>query len=161
MDDEDFSLSPNQWQCLAVLEAFGASISMDMTGLLAPILPGEFLELVRLTKQKGWVREPEPRVWGLVSDLPAQLKHRLREINTRQRLSGLVALIEARRLHHQLEPGAWAGLLARAGHGGRAALVEQDLACAALRRGDQDQGGKHLKRILDWLEPELGSAGDR
>ena len=40
------NLSEEQWEFLAVLDAFGCPVPIDIAGQLAPLLPGPFFELI-------------------------------------------------------------------------------------------------------------------
>ena len=57
-----------QWEFLALLDFFGAPVSVDLIGTLAPLPPGPFLDLIQKGEELGLIRREGSDRFGLSSD---------------------------------------------------------------------------------------------
>ena len=57
--DDQLILSQEQWLFLAVVEAFGEPVSVDLAGKLVPLLPGPLLDLLGKVDSRGWVKRAD------------------------------------------------------------------------------------------------------
>ena len=72
----------DQWGFLAVLEALGEPVPIEVAGILAPLTPGPLFDLLTRAEGLGLIRKTNGDVFCLAPDLPSGARTRLREINT-------------------------------------------------------------------------------
>src|SRR5512139_869113 len=89
MSEQLTTLSAEQWEFLAVLDAFGCPVSIDMAGALAPLLPGPLFDLIEKSEQLGWIKKIGKSRFAIAADLPPAARSRLNAINTPERLASL------------------------------------------------------------------------
>jgi transcriptional regulator with GAF, ATPase, and Fis domain len=151
------TFSTDQWGFLAVLEAFGEPVTIEVAGILAPLMPGPLLDLLNRAHGLGLISRMDADTFCLAHDLPPEARARLKDINTRERLSGLVERLEGTGLRDRVEPCALARLLERAGRDHEAARIEEALAREALRTRDYDKAMEFLRKAIGHYSAPNGS----
>jgi transcriptional regulator with GAF, ATPase, and Fis domain/tetratricopeptide (TPR) repeat protein len=150
--------SKEQWEFLAAIEALGQPVHISVAGELVPLNPGPFLELIRQAKRVGWLEQTEPDTYRLSADLPERIKGRLKEISNPEFLARLVKRVDQLGLRGRLHPASLSGLLRRAGLDYEAAVLENDLAQAALQKGDFVSACNHIEEAVSCLARVRGHA---
>jgi tetratricopeptide (TPR) repeat protein len=153
MESELPEFSSSQWAFLAFLEASAEPVSIDLAGLVTPILPGEFLDLLARCERLGWLQKDGTKVLRLVRDLPREVRDKIQEINTREHLLSFVDRMETLDLRGQTDRVIMANLLSRCGRDKDAAFLETELAQKALSESNSDQAATYLNRAITRLEP--------
>ena len=97
--------SDDQWNFLAVFEAFGTSIPIDLAGCLAPLMPGPLFEVINRAKEFEWLDQDSENQFTISENLPASVKKKLGKINKPDHLSKIVK----RRENLELEMGRATG----------------------------------------------------
>src|SRR5512136_2605836 len=98
MSEQLTMLSPEQWGFLAVLDAFGCPLPIDMAGSLAPLLPGPLFDLIEKSEKKGWIKKIGNNRFAIAADLPPAVKSRINAINTPEHLDSLAEKVYAEKL---------------------------------------------------------------
>ena len=152
-------LSPEQWDFLALFEAFNQPLSIALAGELAPLAPGPFLELLRLAENSGWLIPSAPDMYRLAPDLPTPLRNRLSQINSQERLGRLVQLLEQKQLQGSISTAGLSSLLRRSGQALRGAEMEYAQARELLQKGCLQEAARHFENSLEALSlPDLQPA---
>jgi transcriptional regulator with GAF, ATPase, and Fis domain len=136
----------DQWGFLAVLEALGEPVPIEVAGTLAPLMPGPLFDLLNRAEGLGLIRKTDADVFCLVSQLPPDTRTRLKKINTPERLDLLVERLEQADLLPRLEPSMAARFFARAGRLEEAGRIEEALAREALQNRDYDTAMERFKK---------------
>ncbi len=160
MSEANPDFTPLQWEFLSVMEAFKEPVSIDVIGTLAPLPPGEFLNLLRKCDATKWIDRSEDDLFSLSSEVPAGVLSKMEKINSSAKISKMIDLLEANNLADHVSRRAFARLLQQSGRGKRAFKLEIDLAIDALKNGDRDIARKHLQQIehrLPSIEPSTAN----
>lgn len=157
MDPATSQFSPEQWQFLALLEFFGAPVSVDLIGTLVPLPPGPFLDLIQRGEELGLIRRVGSAKLTLSSDLPEHVAAKLVEINSDQRLAKVLEKLEDIEAVREIAPSLRVAILAKAGRHEEAARLEIGLAAEARDREDFDSSMSHFEQALNWLPSLLGN----
>ncbi len=128
----------DQWGFLAVLEALGHPVPIEVAGNLAPLMPGPLFDLLNRAEGLGLIRKTEGDVFCLTPDVPPAAQTRLKEINTPERIASLIQGLRESDLLGRIEPAASARLLARAGQHEESGRVQEARAHDALLARDYD-----------------------
>ncbi len=115
MTDLYAELSSLQWKFLAVFEAFGEPVSLDIAGVLVPLSPGQMFDLLQAAEKSGWLYRTESGLFALSRELPAKAQARLRKINNRSRLNALINQLQSDGLVESIGSSAYTGLLEKTG----------------------------------------------
>jgi transcriptional regulator with GAF, ATPase, and Fis domain len=154
-------LSREQWDFLALFEAFNQPLSIYLAGEMAPLAPGPFLELLRLTENNGWLVPTAPDKYRLASELPTPLRDRLSKINSPERLGRLIQILEQKHLQGSISANGLSSLVRRSGQVLRAAEIEYAQATESLQNGHLHEAARHLENTLDALSlPDLQPAAE-
>ncbi len=145
----DFSSS--QWDFLAVMEAFGGRVSIDIVGALVSLPLGQVLDLLRQCENRGWITQTTDGQFGLSTSVPTKVISRLKTINTPARVSSFVELLRSKKLFDKLEPKIRLELLFRAGRSEKAVREEVSLVLKAMQEGDEEEISRSLDRLLPRL----------
>jgi len=138
----------DQWGFLAVLEALGEPVPIDVAGTLAPLTPGPLFDLLNRAEEFGLIRKTNGDVFCLAPDLPSDTRTRLEEINTPERLALLVERLEEADILARLEPSAAARFFTRAGRLDEAGRIEETLAREAMRNRDYDTAMDRFRQAI-------------
>ena len=156
MDIQLPEFSTSQWDFLALLEAIGEPVSIDILCTLVPLTPGELLDLIRLTKSSGWLENNDDNTFVLGESGPTSLITELKKINTATRIKTVHNKIHDLGLHKSLNAKIHSRLLGRSGQEYDAAVMEYDFAMKAVERGNLKLAMEHLERALTSLNKGLG-----
>ncbi len=144
-----------QWHFLAVFEAFGTSIPIDLVGHLAPLMPGPLFEVINRAKEFKWLEQNSENQFTISDNLPASLKKRFKKINTPDHLSEIVRRLENLELEVQIDPLAILGLMEKAGLGIKAIEMKIELADKLIKTDRQDQAWDHFRHAVECLADVL------
>jgi len=147
----------DQWAFLAVLEALGEPVSVEVAGTLAPLTPGPLFDLLNRAEELGLIRKTDGNIFCLAPDLPLDTRTRLEDINTPERLADLVQGLREADLLPRIEPSMAARLFARAGQHEEAGRIEETLAREALRNRDYDTAMERFKQAARHYHALKGS----
>ena len=156
MERQIADLTPSQWDFLAVLEAFGEPCSVDVLYEVAPLSPGELLDLIRLAREGGWISQGQDNAFVIHSQCPEPVIRKLRKMNTAGRISALHRKIVDTGLAGRLSTKVVSNLLDRSGREYEAALMEYELARKAMEHTNPEAAAEHLERTLGSLKRGLG-----
>ena len=135
VEDIEVGFSDDQWAFLSVLEALGGTASIEVAGILAPLMPGPLFDLLGKTESQGWlIRDGRNRL-TLRPEIPPDVQTRLDTINTEKRLEQVVTEITAKGLDEKIGKGGMLLLLKKADRHVEAGALEIDLAREALNEG--------------------------
>jgi hypothetical protein len=73
-------LSKEQWAFLAVLDAFGGPVRIEVAGMIAPLLPGPLFDLFGKAEAQGWIRKVEDDRLVIGQNLPSTIQKKLDKI---------------------------------------------------------------------------------
>ena len=152
MPDHVPDLTPAQWEFLAVFEALGHAAPVDVVGDLAPLSPGPFLDLMRRAAAGGWLEEVGPDRFRPHPDMPLEIRKRLKETNTRDRLVELGGLLDRLGLWERLDPSCRSRFLGLAGRESEAAALDFEEARKFLDQGDLHEAARLLEGAVERLE---------
>jgi transcriptional regulator with GAF, ATPase, and Fis domain len=153
-DPADFT--SKQWAFLAVLEAFGQPVPVDLAAALAPLAPGLLLDLLERGLSLGLLEKNGPQLFGLAADLPEEIRKKLAALNDPDRLAWLNGRLKDLKLISLVPPQALARLFSRSGRLIEAACMEADLARTAVVNGRLEEAYRSLLTGLKMLVPVLG-----
>ncbi len=139
----------DQWGFLAVLEALGEPVPIEVAGTLAPLLPGPLFDLLNRAEAQGLIRKTDGDVFCLAQDIPSATRTRLKEINTPEQIASLVEGLREANLLGRIEPATSARLLARAGQHEEAGRFEEAMAHEALRARDYDTAMECFREAIE------------
>jgi tetratricopeptide (TPR) repeat protein len=142
-------LSDEQWVFLAVLDLFDKSVSIDLAGYLAPLLPGPFFDLLEKTQSLGLVKKYNDNSLGLLRPIPDEVKHRLRNINTPGHLSHLAGRIRQRNESGNSDLREKLILFNKAGWVIEAGECEIELARQALNDNQAETACAYLEQTVN------------
>lgn len=157
MSESVIEFTPMQWEFIAIMDAFGEPVSIDVLGVLAPLSPGEFLDFLKKIEKTHWLNRLEDDFFSLSSDLPADVADTVRKINTLKKIENLIKKIEKSKLDSRVSQKAFVRLLQLAGKEKKAVAIQIDLCIAALKKGDIESAQQHLTQIKILMQ-SLGNA---
>ncbi|MCG6908712.1 MAG: sigma 54-interacting transcriptional regulator [Deltaproteobacteria bacterium] len=153
MKNTNVVLTDNQWQFLAVLEAFGGPVSADTAGALAPLLPGPLFDLIEKGRSAGWLRQDKNNCFSLSADLPDDIRDHLIALNGKSSLNDMVDNLYLKQMHENVGPEEMLTLLTRTGRRREAAEYEIGLAHAAFNNNDFETSRVYLQAAVEHLYP--------
>ncbi len=145
-------LDKEQWRFLAVLEAFGDAVPIDILDVLAPLTPGRLFDLLKKTKSGGMLRQLKDERFDLGSPLPHPVAKKIDALNGRKHLSELLHTLYAKKLDKQVDPHVLIRLLERSGRAAEAVRMEYSLVDAELAKGDIESAQKYLLSAVHRLK---------
>ena len=145
-----------QWALLAVLEAFGRPVPVDLAATLAPLSPGLLLDLLERGVSLGLLEKDDRQHFGLDSALPESVRKKLAALNDPDRLARMIDRLKDPKLIAMVPPQALARLLSRSGRLVEAARLEAGLARTAVSDGRLEEAYRSLSTSLKLLLPFLG-----
>jgi transcriptional regulator with GAF, ATPase, and Fis domain len=151
MKDSNMRFSNDQWQFLAVLNAFGGPVSAEVAGFLAPLLPGPLFDLIDRGRSAGWLHQDEYNCFSLTDDLPDDIKQKLAALRGKKALNDIVDRIFMKQLLGKIGPEQMLTLLTRAGRRLEAGKYEIDLAHEAFNKNDYETTRGYLQAAAEHL----------
>jgi hypothetical protein len=151
MDTQFPKLTKDQWNFLAVLHALEKPVSLDVAGKLSPLLPAPFLELLGRKNTRKIIQEDDFNRVFLYVPPPAGLIEKLKTLNGKDQLSGLIDRLYEMNLIDQIDPAVISKLLAETGRSKDIAELEIRQARKALKNKDQYQAMQHLWNVVRQL----------
>ena len=145
-------LKPEQWKFLAILEALGGPVPIDILDVLAPLTPSMVFDLLRKSAEQSLIRQEQGDLFALGNDIPTEVSKKILAINTTKRLSTLAQTIHDRKLDKVLDLQMLIGLFERSGRIVEAGLLECELAEKGLSQKKPDMAQQFLLRALVRLE---------
>jgi len=128
MEGSNIQLSDDQWQFLAVLDAFGGPVSAEVAGVLAPLLPGPLFDLIDRGRSAEWLRQAENNCFSLTGDLPDDIRNKMTALNGKKTLNNIVDDVYIKNLLEKIGPEEMLTLLTRTDRKLEAGEYEIDLA---------------------------------
>lgn len=145
--------SDDQWAFLAVLDAFGGPVSIEVAGILAPLLPGPLFDLLNKAEERGWIQRRDHDHLVIPSRLPPGVRTRLDALNTEAHLNQLLTEISTKQLDQRIGPREKLRILRKSGRIIETSEWEIHLAHDALNKGQIDDAVAGLRRVIKRLEP--------
>ena len=143
--------SKDQWRFLAVLEAFGGPVSIEVAGALAPLLPGPLFDLLDKAIALNLITKGDKHQYAIINEIPLTVKTHLEKINTKLYLSNLIDQIYQDHLDKNIPKTGMLHFLNKADRMKEACETEIQLAHEAFENGEANQCRKHLYHVVQWL----------
>lgn len=144
MKDENPLFSKEQWLFLCVLAVIEETVSIELAGILVPLLPGPLIDLLIRAEASGWLSRIGKDGLCIGRNLPQSFKDQLQSDLTGQFFSSLIARIHSENLAEKIGSVAMIRLLDRAGRSKEAGELEYQLAKDALQKNEHEKGRSHL-----------------
>ncbi len=151
MKEPAMTLSREQWDFLALLEAFREPVPIEAAGVLAPLMPGPLMDLLEKAEPAGWIEKPGRGTFAIGKNLPPEVRQRLARRNSRQRLARTADRIHTEKLEEQIGATAMLNLLDRAGKHRAAAEYEIRIAREAVATNDFEEARVFLEKAVKRL----------
>ncbi len=142
------ALNDEQWDFLALLEAFQTPVPIEAAGVLAPLMPGPLMDLLEKAEPAGWIQKPGRGRFVIGPDLPATVREKLHRRNSRERLAHIVERIHAEKLEARIGPAGMLNLLDRAGCHREAAEYEIEIARRAVAANNMEEARSYLEKTV-------------
>ncbi|MBW1645561.1 MAG: sigma 54-interacting transcriptional regulator [Deltaproteobacteria bacterium] len=143
-------LNREQWHFLALLQAFGAPVPIEVIGTLAPLLPGPLMDLLEKAEAAGWLQRPAKGQFA-IGRLPRPAREKLAALNQPEQLEKVIDTLYRKNLDAQLSSEAMLNLLESAGRCQALAEKEIKIAHAAVAANDLEKGRQFLERAVKRL----------
>ncbi len=158
-----FDLGPEQWRFLAVLEALGGTLHIDILDSLAPLSAGQLVDILKKTAATGTLIQEQSGLFSLANPLATPLARKLDLVNRGASLSALVDVIYSGKIENRLDPRRLIALLDRSGRDLEAGMLEFSLVDLEKERGSDLEvihtlllrGVNRLKNLA--LDPDTSS----
>ncbi|HAA04728.1 MAG TPA: hypothetical protein DCE18_15380, partial [Syntrophobacteraceae bacterium] len=148
MPQEMPALSPEQWEFLAVLDAFGCPVPIHVAGSLAPLLPGPLFDLIEKSEKRGLIKKIGNNRFAITADLPPAVRSRINSINSPEHLASLAEKVYPEKLTTELEPSDILPLLEKAGWAKEASESEIALARKAFGEKRTAAGREYIEQAV-------------
>jgi transcriptional regulator with GAF, ATPase, and Fis domain/predicted negative regulator of RcsB-dependent stress response len=144
-------LTSEQWSFLALLAAFAEPVPIEVVGILSPLLPGPLMDLLENAESKGLIKRPGRGLFAIGDRLPEAVLKKIRQVNSRERLTEVIEQIYQENLDTRISPEAMLHLLEKAGHD--LVLAEKEIRAAhqALAENNQKKARQFLERAVERL----------
>jgi transcriptional regulator with GAF, ATPase, and Fis domain len=149
MKDSYPDLGLEQWRFLAVLEALGGTVHINILDKIAPLTAGQLIDLLKKTADSGLLQQNSDDLFSLDSSLPESVQKKITRMNSKKNLAVLVDAIYAKKIDRDLAPHILIGLLERSGRTIEASRLECDLA-------DQESGKGNIEVVQKYLMSAVG-----
>ena len=156
MHDRLPDLTAPQWEFLALVEAFGAPVPIDVPAALFELTPGMLFDLVRRASDSGWLHLDEQNRLQLRQDLPVAVQARMHEALSRRHMQELCHRMHASGTLQDLPLGMRARLLEKSGRVLEAAQIEFSAAQVSIAENDSAGALRLLEKVVDRLRSCLG-----
>ena len=141
-------LSSQQWDFLSILHAFGEPVSIDIAGALAPISPGQFLDLMGRDNKIRYIYKSENEHYAIMPDIASQLEWYLNKMNDQEKLNEIVDRLYNDKLIGKVCPPVIEKLLAKLDQIHISADIEINLGQMALEKKDESTAFHFLKSAV-------------
>ena len=129
-----------QWKFLAVFEVLDCPVTIEMAGLIIPLLPGALINLITKAESLGWIEKVGDDRLVLTKNIPARFRKKLRLINTKQRLGDMLSRFSISQWKSSVSQESLIKLMEGAGREQQAGELEIELAHEILEHGDFEMG---------------------
>ena len=146
------SLTPEQLDFLAVLEAFTEPVPIQSAAVLSSITAGDLFALVRRLTAQGWIEEATTDCFGLTDRLPLSIRDRLKTINSRDRLIERYRTITDQGLANSLPRNGYRSFLYRCEQCNEIAELVYREAEVDIDNGRYDHALQNLITCLTFLK---------
>ncbi len=144
--------SEDQWDFLAVLEAFGRMVSIELAGILQPLLPGPLIELLTKAEAQGWIIRSEGDHLALTENLPDEVRKKLKKINKPDRLTRLLDRLENEKSDRAIDLQVMIRLNKKAGRLTEASKLEIQAAQQAIENSNYQSARHYLRNAVSYLK---------
>jgi transcriptional regulator with GAF, ATPase, and Fis domain len=142
------NLSEKQWEFLAVLEAFGCAVPIDVAGHLAPLVPGPLFDLIEKAEKNGWITKTGNNRFAIAALLPPEVLSRINAINSPEHLGAIAEKLYTENLIAGLDHEDILPLLDKAGWIKEASECEMALARRAFGEKRTAEGRGYIERAV-------------
>ena len=115
MPAERCDFSREQWNFLAVFEAMGGPVSLDIVGAVSPLLPSQLFDVLKRAKDHALLENVGNEMYCLSKKLPVDVQESFSRINTARRISDLLTRLNRLNLVDHLSLDIHSNLLVRSG----------------------------------------------
>jgi len=157
MDQKLPKLTKEQWDFLAVLDAFGGPARIEVLGAIVPLSPGPLFDLFGKTEKHKWILRLENDELVLGEKLPTSIRKKLNKINDNKHFTKIVDRIILEGMDNKIAARQWLHLLEKAGRLREAGEIEVALAHHAYSKGQQNEARDYLTNAVNRL---IGLCGD-
>jgi len=152
MEKDVVKFSEDQWAFLAVLEAFGRMVSIELAGILQPLFPGPLIELLTKAEAQGWIKRIGGDHLSLTENLPDEVRKKLKKINNTDRLTMLLDRLETEKSDRAIDLQAMIRLNKKAGRLTETGKLEIQAAQQAIEDNNHQSARNYLKSAVSHLE---------
>ncbi|MCK5269066.1 MAG: hypothetical protein KAR07_12875, partial [Spirochaetes bacterium] len=152
MEKDVVKFSEDQWAFLAVLEAFGRMVSIELAGILQPLFPGPLIELLTKAEAQGWIKRIGGDHLSLTKNLPDEVRKKLKKINNTNRLTMLLDRLETEKSDRAIDLQAMIRLNKKAGRLTETGKLEIQAAQQAIEDNNHQSARNYLKSAVSHLE---------
>lgn len=143
--------SPQQWEFLATLYSVREPMTIEVIEKVAPLSPAQLLDLIHRAPALGLLQQTDHETFQIAQDMPEAVVQKLEPINTPERISHLLKILQENETLSHLAPTTVIGLLERSGRVQEACLFIRDLANRAIEGYDYEMGLQHLEKAIQLL----------
>jgi len=136
---------------MALLYAFTVPVPIDVTGSLAPLLPGPMMDLLEKMEPEGWLQRPGRGLFAIGEKLPQAIRKKLEQINQQQHLAAIADRIYQEDMTSSLSSEAMLNLLKGAGRHQELAENEINIAHKAIAENDHTKALIFLEQAVKRL----------
>lgn len=148
--------SPAQWEFVAVIEAFGEPVSVDIVAALAPLTSAALLNLVLTCILRGWLHEDDGNRLSISRNAPGEIIDKVRQMNTPALIAILLNRINELDLGSRIEPDMMARLQERSGREFEIAFRQNEYAVQCIQSGDMENAIHNLEQAISFTTRFLG-----
>lgn len=143
--------SKDQWHFLAVLAAFGGPVSIEVAGILAPLLPGPLFDFLEKAEAADLITNTGKHQFALNDVIPSQVQAAIMQINSKAHLNILADKILAEHLDESIPKDQMLHLINQTERHKEACEIEIQLAHDAFENGFPDKCREHLHHVVQRL----------
>ncbi|PKN88930.1 MAG: hypothetical protein CVU51_02660 [Deltaproteobacteria bacterium HGW-Deltaproteobacteria-1] len=137
--------SDEQWAFLAVFEAFGGPLPVEIAGMFVPLSDGQLLDVIE--RGADLIVPAGEDTFTISSGAPRDALQKLSEINTTEHLQQMILQVEKLGLGEKIDKTALIHVLKRAGRVTDAARLALEVARTMESGGDPDTARERLIHI--------------
>lgn len=146
MNELSIRLGSEQWLFLAVLEALGGTVHINILDNLAPLTAGQLIDLLKKTTSSDLLSREGDEIFTLNTPLPETVAKKIDGMNTKKNLSTLVDAVYAKKMDKYLDAHVLINLLDRSERVIEASILEFEYAEKNL--GDRNKLKEVHKSLL-------------
>jgi len=148
--------SDEQWLFLSFIAAIDEPISIEVAGILIPLLPGPLVDLIVRAEACGWLVKVGIDRLCIGRQLLENIDQKLQETLTCEFLSQIIDRIQRENLKDKIEGKAMVRLLVKAGRWKEAGEIEFQMALAAIDKIDYKSARNYLLSCVTRLQNITG-----